>query len=76
MATELIPYKGLSIFIAYMVVPAIQLFLSSSMTYQHILMLFLFFTVVSLVLSLYFSTRIRYTKYSEMDRITERQEYQ
>ena len=76
MATELIPYKGLSIFIAYMVVPAIQLFLSSAMTYQHILMLFLFFTVVSLALSLYFSTRIRYTKYAETDRITERQEYQ
>ena len=76
MATELIPYKGLSIFIAYMVVPAIQLFLSSAMTYQHIMMLFLFFTVVSLCLSLYFSIKIRYTKYVEMDKVTDRPEYQ
>lgn len=67
MATELIPYKGMSIFIAYMTVPIVQIMLSSIWTYQHILMLLLVFSGVALGLSIYFNTQIRYEKHDKFD---------
>jgi len=58
MATELIPYKGLSLFLAYMTVPIVQLMLSSIWTYQHILSFLLIFSAIALGLSIYFSSKI------------------
>jgi len=76
LATELIPYKGLSVFIAYTGVPLIQLFLSKIWTYQHILYLLLFFTFISLGLTCYFVFKVHYNKDNETGKITEKRKFQ
>lgn len=58
MATELIPYKGLSLFLAFITVPTFQLLFSSLLTYQLILTIFLLFTGIALFLALYFYMKI------------------
>ena len=65
MATGLIPYKGLSLFLAYTTVPILQLMLSSIWTYQQILSFLLVFTGAALGLSIYFSSKINYDKHFE-----------
>jgi DHA1 family multidrug resistance protein-like MFS transporter len=62
MATELIPYKGLSIFLAFITVPAFQLIFSSFLHFRLILVVFLLFTGVALVMTLYFYFKIEYVK--------------
>lgn len=57
-ATELIPYKGLSMFLAYITVPIFQLFFSSLLGYRLILVVFLAFTGVALGLAVYFYSKI------------------
>ena len=58
LATELIPYKGLAIFLAYMSVPLLELAFSNILTYQEILLLLLSFSLVAAILSLYFFMKI------------------
>lgn len=54
MATELIPYKGLSLFLAYITVPLVQLVLSPLVGYRVILVLLLLLALIALLLAVYF----------------------
>ena len=60
MATELIPYKGLSVFLAYIMVPVVQLVASSYLTYTTILTLFIVCTMVAVALGYYFFKKVNY----------------
>jgi hypothetical protein len=73
MATELIPYKGLSLYLGYLTVPIVQLIVSRFWTYQQILLFFLGFTGISLMLSCYFMRRVRYVRYSSPEKARLRQ---
>lgn len=75
-ATELIPYKGLSMFLAYITVPLLQLLLSSFVGYRFILVLFLALTGVALALTVYFYSKIDYLKRAEPEATKERREFE
>lgn len=65
MATELIPYKGLSIFLAYVVVPIIQITLIKLVPYQVILLVFVGCSVVAVLLGRHFYYKISYQPFRE-----------
>jgi MFS family permease len=60
MATELIPYKGFSMIMAYLTVPLFQMLLSHFVSYQGILLFFIVFTILALYLSYYFYKKVHY----------------
>ena len=60
MATELAPYKGFSMFMAYLTVPLFQIVLSNFFSYQGILLLFIGFTMAAVYLAHYFYSQMHY----------------
>jgi len=54
MATELIPYKGFSLFLAYITVPVFQLLIPSYDNYKTLLLIFIVFSCVAVGLGIYF----------------------
>lgn len=64
MATELIPYKGFSIFLAYLTVPLFQMSLSGFLSYTKILMIFIAFTIVAVYVAYYFNRYVNYLPFS------------
>jgi len=61
MATELIPYKGLAVFLAYVIAPLFQIFLSGLISHQNLLVVYLLFSIVGLGLCWYLNFKIHYT---------------
>lgn len=60
LATELIPYKGIALFLAYVTVPLTQIILSSRLTYQVILIFFILCTTFATFLAYFFYSKIEY----------------
>lgn len=60
MATELIPFKGIAVFFAYVTVPLVQILFSKYFSYQTILTLFIACTAGAGCLAYYFYSRIDY----------------
>lgn len=65
MATELIPYKGFSVFLAHLTVPVFQMALSKFLSYKALLFIFICFTIVAVYIAYYFNRYINYTPYSD-----------
>ena len=63
MATELAPYKGFSMFMAYMTVPLFQMLLSHFFSYRGILVVFIGFTIGAVYLSFHFYSKMHYVPY-------------
>lgn len=63
MATELIPYKGFSLFLAYLTVPLFQMVLNHFMDYKGILVFLVGFTVVALGLAYHFEKNVQYVPF-------------
>jgi membrane protein implicated in regulation of membrane protease activity len=66
-----VPYKGLSLFLAYIAVPLFQIVLSSTFGYKAILGVFLALSFVSLYLGVYFYRKIQYVKHSDIENAKE-----
>lgn len=64
MATELIPYKGISLFMAYVTVPLFQIALSSFFTYKVILGLFIMCSGGAVMLAHHFYTKVQYVPFT------------
>lgn len=60
MATELIPYKGISLFIAYLTVPVFQIILPNYAAYKTLLVIFVGLSCIGVGLGLYFYHKIEY----------------
>jgi len=60
MATELIPYKGISLFLAYVTVPLTQIILSSVWDYRLILAIFVLCSSGAVCLAYNFYSKISY----------------
>ena len=58
MATQLIPYKGISVCLAYVTVPLFQIIMEDYSGYKNILGMFVFQTVIAVVLVIYFYRNI------------------
>jgi hypothetical protein len=58
MATELIPYKGFSLFLAYITVPVFQLLIPSYNDYKTLLFIFIAFSCVAVCLGIYFYKKV------------------
>lgn len=54
MATELIPYKGFSLFLAYITVPVFQLIIPNYDSYKTLLIIFIVLSCVAMGLGIYF----------------------
>ena len=54
MATELIPYKGFSLFLAYITVPVFQLLIPNYNNYKTLLIIFIVFSCLAVCLGIYF----------------------
>lgn len=65
MATELAPYKGFSMFMAYLTVPLYQLLLSNFMPYQGILLFFVGMTLLAVLLAHHFRSKVHYEPYKQ-----------
>lgn len=76
MATELIPYKGLSIFLAYVVVPIIQITLIKSVPYQVILLVFVACSVVAVMLGRHFYYQVSYRPFREEPNNEKQRDYE
>lgn len=68
MATELIPYKGISVCMAYITVPVFQIIMPDYSAYKTLLGMFVCLSLVAFFLAIYFYGRVEYTKYSEKGR--------
>lgn len=64
MATELIPYKGISLFLAYVAVPIAQLALPA-FDYRVFLVLFILCSAGAVALAYYFFAKVSYSKYGD-----------
>lgn len=62
MATELIPYKGISLFIAYVAVPVTQVALPN-FDYRIFLSIFIMCSIGAVALAYYFFAKVNYIKY-------------
>lgn len=60
MATELVPYKGLAVFLAYFLAPLLQILLSGIISHQYLLAIYLLFSVIGLFLCWYLNYKIDY----------------
>jgi len=60
----LIPYKGISIFLAYVAVPAIQ-FLLPGFHYRFFLVIFICCSLVAVTLTYYFYAKVHYISFNE-----------
>lgn len=58
LATELLPYKGIAVFAAFISTPLIQLFASSLISYKALLGIFTVFGLIALIISLIFYKNI------------------
>jgi hypothetical protein len=58
MATELIPYKGFSLFLAYITVPIFQLFIPNYKNYKTLLIIFIVFSCIAVGLGIYFYNKM------------------
>ena len=67
MATELIPYKGVALISTYAMAPIIML-IFSSLSHTGILSIFILYSLLALILSVYLKLRI---KYREKDPVEE-----
>ena len=65
MATELAPYKGFSMFMAYMTVPLFQMVLSHFLSYRGILVVFIILTSIAIFLAYHFRYNIHYTPFGQ-----------
>ena len=65
MATELAPYKGFSMFMAYMTVPLYQIIFSHFLNYRGILVVFIVFTIAAVYLSHHFNSKMPYTPFGQ-----------
>ncbi len=65
MATKLIPYKGLSLFLAYVVVPIIQITLIKAVPYQAILFVFMLCSGVAVLLGRHLYFKVHYQPFTE-----------
>ena len=65
MATELAPYKGFSMFMAYMTVPLFQMVLSHFLSYRGILVVFIIMTTIAVFLTYHFRYNINYTPFGQ-----------
>ena len=63
LATELIPYKGIALFLAYVTVPLTQIILSSHLSYQVILIFFILCTTFATFLAYFFYSKVEYQPY-------------
>lgn len=76
MATELIPYKGLSLFLAFITVPAFQLLFSSLLNYKLIMAMFLALSGLSLGMALYFYFKVEYVRIGEPEESEEKDRFE
>lgn len=76
MATELVPYKGFSVFLAYLTVPLFQMTLNGFMTYTQILCIFILLTVIAVYLAYYFYTKVNYIPFEEHHKKSQTKELQ
>ena len=76
MATELIPYKGLSIFLAYVVVPIIQITLIKLVPYQAILLVFVACSVTAVILGRHFYYKVSYQPFREEPNNDKQRDYE
>jgi hypothetical protein len=60
MATELVPYKGLAVFLGYLIAPSFQIFLGSILSLQKLLLIYFVFSLVGICLALYLNFRVHY----------------
>ena len=67
MATELIPYKGISVFLAYLTVPVFQIMVPDYSAYKTLLGIFIGFSTAGVALALYFCAKVEYTKHEETE---------
>lgn len=58
MATELIPYKGFSLFLAYITVPVFQLIIPNYNDYKILLIIFIAFSCIAVGLGIYFYKKV------------------
>lgn len=58
LATELIPYKGIALFLAYVAVPLTQILFSKQFSYEVILLFFIICSAISVGLAYYFYKKI------------------
>ena len=63
LATELIPYKGIALFLAYVTVPLTQIIFSSHLSYQVILFFFILCTSFATFLAYFFYSKVEYQPY-------------
>jgi len=63
MATELIPYKGISVCMAYITVPVFQIMMPDYSAYKALLGMFICLSLVAFGLSVYFYRSIVYENY-------------
>jgi MFS family permease len=60
MATELVPYKGLAVFLGYVIAPTFQMLLWNILSLQKLLFIYFLFSIIGLMLSLYLNFRVHY----------------
>jgi hypothetical protein len=60
MATELIPYKGLAVFLGYVIAPTFQMLLGSLLSLQKLLLIYFIFSIVGIMLAIYLNFKVHY----------------
>ena len=60
MATELIPYKGLAVFLGYVIAPTFQILLWQVLSLQKLLFIYFLFSLIGICLCLYLNYRVHY----------------
>jgi hypothetical protein len=63
MATELIPYKGVFLIMAYITVPLLHILLKGVLSYKSILIIFILASCGALYLAYYFYAFIKYVSF-------------
>jgi hypothetical protein len=65
LATEIVPYKGLAVFLAYVTVPLTEIIFFKRVGYQMILIVFVGCSAVAVGVSYYFYSKINYIKFND-----------